>query len=158
MDFFKALAIISPFISAAIAGVISYLVMISGKRYDFMYQSKIPAFKDLSLSLINYKNYCLGKVANYEGNEFSPYFELEGSTLQHRTVIAQVASLNTIYFSDSTRKLIDELMNSMSSLCNAELHIASGQEFEDLESSYYSMSEKVELCITALYKELNFGS
>ncbi|NTE03159.1 hypothetical protein G6M26_41675 [Agrobacterium tumefaciens] len=156
MDIYKLLAITSPFISAGLAGLITYSFSIKGKRFDLLYQSKIPAFKALSVALINYKNYCLGRTAFYEGNEFSPYFEEGGGTLDHRSEIAKVVSLNNIYFSHPTRKAMDDLLGTMSGHCNAELYLASGRDMGDLGSSYFEMSESVENCISLLYKELNF--
>jgi hypothetical protein len=75
MDIYKALAIISPFVSAALGGLLTYFFTIRGKRYDLLYQSKIPAFNEVSLELTAFRNYCMGRVASYEGNEFSPYLE-----------------------------------------------------------------------------------
>jgi len=156
MDFYKLLAIISPFLSAGLTSFITYMVTMKGKRFDLLHQSKIPAFKELSASLIAYKNYCLGQVAIYQGNEFSPYDGDGGGTLHHRTEIARVASFNAIYFSKQTRDSIDELLNTMSGLCNAELYLAAGQEMGDLSESYFGMFERTDKCIDKLYRELNF--
>jgi hypothetical protein len=126
-----------------------------GKRFDLLFQSKIPAFKDLSVALTNYKNFCLGRVAFYEGNEYSPYWEEGSGTLHHRTEIAQVTSMNSIYFSSETRKSITDLLNSMAGLCGAEVQILLNNELPGLKKSYFSMYEKTEVCINQLYAELN---
>ncbi len=70
MEFYKILAIVSPFISALLTGFITYNLTMKQKRFDLLYQSKIPAFKDLSVALINYKNYCLGKASLFEAMNF----------------------------------------------------------------------------------------
>ncbi|MNK18100.1 hypothetical protein D3C87_362980 [compost metagenome] len=155
MDYFKILAIVSPFISASLTALFAYNFTMKAKRFDLLHQSKIPAFKELSVTLINYKNYCLGQVANYEGNEFSPYSEETGGTLHHRTEIAQTASMNVIYFSIKTRKKLDDLLNEMSLHCNMELYIASGQDVGNQKESYFNMAEIAENCINELYTELN---
>ncbi|QNR85076.1 hypothetical protein H9N25_00770 [Pedobacter riviphilus] len=128
-----------------------------GKRIDLYYQSKLPAFKELSIALANYKNYCLGKTAFYEGNEFSPFMEAQGGTLEHRGLIAQTASINSMYFSLKSRLAVEELLNQMSGLCNAELYIAQGQDVGNLKDDYFEMSQAAERCIDGLYKELKLG-
>lgn len=155
MDFFKIMAIISPFLSAGLTGLITYNLTMKAKRFDLLYQSKIPAFKDLTLQLVNFKNYCLGQVAQYEGNEYSPYWSEGGGTLQHRTEIAVSLSLNAIYFSIKTRKSIEELMNKMSIPCNLECRERNDDDKDSVVQLYYSLSTHAETCIEKLYNELN---
>lgn len=155
MDYYKILAIVSPFLSAILTGLITYNITMKGKRFDLLYQSKIPAFKDLSVALTNYKNFCTGRVAFYEGNEYSPYWEEGTGTLRHRTEIAEVSSMNSIYFSLKTRKSIEDLLNSMAGLCVAEFQIVLKNELLCLKESYFDMYEKTETCINEIYAELN---
>ncbi|WP_139218421.1 hypothetical protein [Pedobacter antarcticus] len=157
MDIFKLLAIISPFVSAALGGLITYIFTIRGKRYDLLYQSKIPAFKELSLELTAFRNYCLGKVASDEGNEFSPYLEEGKGTLTHRTDIALSIAHNGIFFKPTSRQSVGELMNNMSMLCNIELGLAAGKEYGNLKENYFEMANKTSDLIEMLYKELNLG-
>jgi hypothetical protein len=157
MDIFKTLAIISPFVSAALGGLITYFFTIRGKRYDLLYQSKIPAFKEVSLELTAFRNYCLGKVASYEGNEFSPYLEEGKGTLTHRTDIALAIAHNGIFFKPTSREAVEKLMNDMSMLCNVELGLAAGNEYGDLKNNYWEMANKTTSVIDVLYKELNLG-
>lgn len=155
MDYFKLLAILSPFLASGLTGIITYNITMKGKRFDLLYQSKIPAFKELSIKLTNYKNFCLGRVAFFEGNEYSPYWEEGTGTLNHRTEIAETASMNSIYFSLDTKSSIEKLLNEMGSLCGIEVQIALGNHSLDLKDAYYQMFKKAESCINKLYSELN---
>lgn len=51
---FKILAIISPFISGIIIGFISNKLSNKSKKMELLYQSKIPAFKEIHKALIMY--------------------------------------------------------------------------------------------------------
>ena len=157
MDIFKLLAIISPFISAILSGLLTYFYTIRGKRYDLLYQSKIPAFKEVSMQLTEFRNYCLGRTASYEGNEFSPYLEEGRGTLTHRTDIALVVAHNGIFFEPASRLAVEELMNSMSVLCNIELGLAAGNDYGDLAENYFEMADKTTKVIEVLYKELHLN-
>ena len=55
MDYYKILAIVSPFISAFLAGVLSYYFTIKSKRFDILYQHKLPVFKEMSAKLIEFR-------------------------------------------------------------------------------------------------------
>lgn len=155
MDYYKLIAIISPFLAAGLTGWITYNITMKGKRFDLLYQSKIPAFKELSVKLTNYKNFCLGRVAFFEGNEYSPYWEEGTGTLHHRTEIAEVASMNSIYFSPKVKESINNLLNEMAGLCGMEVQIVLKNEVSDLKDAYFNMYQQAEACINALYKELN---
>jgi len=151
------LAIFSPFVSVALGSLITYFFTIRGKRYDLLYQSKIPAFKEMSLELTAFRNYCLGKVASYEGNEFSPYLEEGKGTLTHRTDIAMAIANNGIFFRPTSRETVEQLMDEMSMLCNIEVGLAAGNDCGDLTDNYRKMAEKTSRAIEILYKELNLG-
>lgn len=156
MDVFKILAIVSPFISAILTALVTYRFTIKNKKFDILYQNKIPAFKDVATELINYKKYCLGQAASYQGNEFSPYYDEGEGTLTHRKKIAEVAEMNVLFLSTKSKVLIGNLINNMSIACNIELYIAAGKEseFPELDKSYEDTASQVDEIIEELYREL----
>lgn len=147
MDYYKLVAIISPFLASGLTGWITYNITMKGKRFDLLYQSKVPAFKELSIKLTNYKNFCLGTVAFFEGNEYSPYWEEGTGTMHYRNEIAEAASMCSIYFSSKMKKSIDNLLNLMAGLCGAEVQNALKNDVLDLRDAYFDMYEKSEMCI-----------
>ncbi|MBG6188417.1 hypothetical protein [Flavobacterium sp. CAN_S2] len=90
IDFFKFLAVISPFVSAFLTGLLTYYFTLKTKKFDILYQNKIPAFKEITSELIELKKFCLGRVAYFQGNEVSPYWEENLGVLAHRTSITEI--------------------------------------------------------------------
>lgn len=155
LDFFKIASIVSPFISAFLAGLITFRYTIKQKKFDLLYANKIPAFKEVVSTLINFKKFCLGRIAYFEGNEFSPYYEENLGALSHRILISETLDANTVFVSKSSRTKINELVNELSLLCNAEIVLAQGKDFPEVKDGYEKMLEKSEDCIQYLFKELN---
>jgi hypothetical protein len=159
MDIYKILAIISPFCSAGLTGLITYRFTKRGKKFDLLYQFKVPAFKELSDKLSEYKNFCMGCVAFDEGNEYSPYWEDGAGTFHHRTEIANAMSINSIYFSPEIKTNITNLLNQMAGHCGIEAQIILGEHVElNLTDSYLIISQQAYDCIDKLYSELNLGT
>lgn len=155
MDFYKVLSIISPFISAFLAGFLTYSFTLKSKRFDILYQNKIPAFKEIVAKLISFKTFCLGRSAYYEGNEYSPYYEREIGAFNHRDEIVRTVELNSIFLSANSRKVINDLLNQMSGLFSAEIALAGGQDIPGIEKEYGRFAALTENCIVRLYNELN---
>jgi hypothetical protein len=155
LEFYKVLSIASPFISALLASLLTYYFTLKTKRFDILYENKIPAFKEISIKLIEFKKFCNGRVAYFIGNEYSPYYEANAGTLHHRTEIAQVSEFNSIFLSTESRSLIEDLLNQMSGLCNAEVAILSGDQMPGIEKEYERLSKLTENCISKLYSDLN---
>lgn len=158
MDFYKSLAIASPFISAFLAGLLTHFLTLKTKRFDILYENKIPAFKERTLKLIEFRKFCDGRVAFLEGNEYSPYYDENVGALHHRTEIANITDLNYIFISTSSRKKIYNLLNELSILCNVEVAILADTHTPQLEDEYIRVSSLAENCIVALYTELNLPS
>jgi hypothetical protein len=155
MDYYKLLSIVSPFVSAFLASLFTYFFTLRTKRFDILYQNKIPAFKEITSKLIDLKKFCIGRVAYFSGNEYSPYYEENVGALHHRTEIANITDLNSVFFSTKSRNTIDNLLNELSGLCNAEASIVSGNEMLRAENEYERISRVIEKCIETLYSELN---
>lgn len=154
-DFYKILAIISPFLSAILASYATYYYTLKTKRFDILYQNKIPAFKEIVTRLIELKKFCIGRLAHYEGNEYSPYYEESTGVLEHRTLLADSYELNSIFLSKSSRKSIENLLDDLSGLCNAERCIGSGDDTLNVENEYGRIAKITEDTINKLYSELN---
>ncbi|RKS03196.1 hypothetical protein [Flavobacterium sp. 102] len=158
IDFFKVLAVVSPFISAFLAGLLTYYFTLKTKKFDILYQNKIPAFKEIALKLIELKKFCLGRSAYYQGNEFSPYWEENLGALEHRTAVAEIFEINSIFLSKSSKKSIENLISEMSGLCNAEISIAGTNEISGVEKEYERIAKITEETINILYSDLNLKS
>jgi hypothetical protein len=149
---FRLLAIISPFVSATLAGFLSYYFSMRTKRFDILYQNKIPAFKEVVSKLVEYKKYCLGRIAFLNGHETSPYWEKDAASLIHRVEIASVFDVNSIFVSPKSKKSIQNLLDEMGSICSAEI---SNDLMPGIEKDYERISIVVESCIDTLYSDLN---
>jgi hypothetical protein len=155
IDFYKFLAVISPFVSAFLAGLLTYYFTLKTKKFDILYQNKIPAFKEITSELIKLKKFCVGRVAYFQGNEFSPYWEENLGALAYRTSITEIFENNSIFLSKSSKKSIESLINEMSGLCNAEIILASNDELPEVEKEYERIAKMTEKLITILYSDLN---
>lgn len=154
-DFYKILSILSPFVSAFLAGLLTYYFTLKTKKFDILYQNKIPAFKETVSKLVDLKKFCLGRIAYFQGNEFSPYFQDTAGALHHRTEISNIYELNAIFLSSDSKKVIDNLLNEMSGLCNAEIAMTSGDTLSGVEKEYDRILKLTENCISTLYTDLN---
>jgi hypothetical protein len=156
MDFYKILSIASPFVSAFLAGLLTYYFTLKTKKFDILYQNKIPAFKEMVSKLIGFKKFCNGRIAYFIGNEYSPYYEEGLGTLEHRSQIAESYDLNSIFLCEKSRVELDNLIDNMGILANVEASIASGNIIgRGIEEEYERVVELIDTCIDTLYKDLN---
>lgn len=157
LDYYKVLSILSPMISALLVGILTYNFTIKAKKFDILYQNKIPAFKAVVSELVSFRKYCWGRAAYFSGNEFSPYYNESPGALEHRTLISEVYELNTMFLSKGCRKEIKELISDMSGICNAETIEESDGTLKGIENSYSNLASKVGEIIDLMYKELNIN-
>lgn len=157
LEIFKYLAILSPFVAAFIAARLTYFFSLKSKKFDILYANKIPAFKNINEVLTEYKIFCLGRVAFFEGNELSPYWTEDVGAFEFRRKITKVYENNSIFISQKNRKVIEEFINNLSLLCNMEIHLVDEviDESIDLKKSYFNSYIEVEKIIEIFYKELN---
>ena len=151
----EIISLISPFVSAILAAWLTYRFTINSKKFDILYENKIPAFKEIASKINDFKNFCIGRVAYFDGNEYSTFYEEGLGTLMHRDEIANSLSFNSIFLSKPSRLAVTSLLNNMSGLCNAEASIAGGNNDLNPKDAYQKMAETSEILIEALYKELN---
>lgn len=155
IDFYKILSILSPFVSASLAGILTYYFTLKAKKFDILYQNKIPAFKEIAGTLVDFKKFCWGRTAYFHRNEFSPYYEENVGTLEHRIKISDSSEYNSIFLSADCKQEIDNLLSEMSGLCNAEISLVSGNEMPGVEDEYERIALTTEKCIKKLYDDLN---
>jgi hypothetical protein len=154
MTAIQIIAIVSPFISSALTAFLSFKFTSRSKGIDILYQNKIPAFKAIAASIISFKNFCEGRVAYYQANEFHPFYTDSLGALEHRMKIAGSLEENVAFVSKDSRLVISDLLNQMSGLCNAELAIAGSDNMEPI-SEYERMATLADSAIEVLYQELN---
>ena len=151
---FKVLAVVSPFIS----GGVTYLLTQRAKKSEYLYQNRIPAFKEVLPVLIKIKKYAMGKIALNRGAEFSPYFDEEGSALMLRTELANISDANEVFLTKKSKHLISNIDGQLGIFCNAELsfpNIINQPENPDEEIiDYTPLFDVTEKCIAGLYKEV----
>ncbi|TRW22399.1 hypothetical protein FMM05_18015 [Flavobacterium zepuense] len=154
---FKILAILSPFLSGIIIGFITNKLSNKSKKMELLYQSKIPAFKEIHKALIMYRTYLNSIIAENEGNEFYPQSEQTNNSLGHRGIILEAFELNGIYLNKSSKKAIEDLIGNMSILCNIELWQAGGTDSTEINTvaAYEESVSEVDKVIELLYKDLN---
>lgn len=150
-----ALSIILPLILAALSAFLTYKFTINSKRVEILYQNKIPAFKEIAYKIIEFKNFCDGRVAYFRANEYSPFYEEGAGTLKHRTEIAKSFPTNNIFLSRKSKILVTDLINNMSGLCSAEVSLTYSDIELDPSWEYERMSILSSTVIENLYQELN---
>lgn len=155
MTFIQLAAIISPFISATLTAFLAYKFSVRGKGFDILYQNKVPAFKEIASHIIAFKNFCEGKIACSQGNEFHPFYIDTFGALEFRTKIAQSLEANVIFVSKDSRAIVTDFLNQMSGLCNAEIAFAGGNYDIDATAEYERMATLADSAIEVLYLELN---
>lgn len=157
IDFFKTFTLISPFIAAFIAARLTFFFSLKSKKFDIIYANKIPAFKNINEKLIEYKIFCLGRVAYFEGNGLSPYWVEDIGAFEFRKSITKVYEENSIFVSKKSRSSIEKLINNLSLLCNMEIQIVDNKLDEkiDLKETYNNAYFEVDELIQILYEELN---
>ena len=155
MTTIQIIAIISPFVSAALTAFLTFQFTSKSKRLDILYQNKVPAFKEIAANIISFKNFCEGRVAYYQANEFHPFYTDSVGTLEHRTKIALSLEANVVFVSKDARTVISDFLNQMSGLCNAKLAIAGGDNDMQPISEYQRMATLGDSAVELLYNELN---
>ena len=155
MTTIQIIAIISPFVSATLTAFLTFKFTSRSKGLDILYQNKVPAFKQIASNLISFKNFCEGRVAYFQANEFHPFYTDSLGTLEHRTKIASSLEVNIIFVSKNSRIVVSDFINQMSGLCNAELAIAGGDNDTEPISEYERMATLADSAVEVLYTELN---
>ena len=154
LDFYKIVAIISPIFAAILTSTITHYFTLKSKKFDLLYQNKISEYKNIVTKLVEYKMFCVGRIAYYQGNEYSPTWEEGAGTLMHRTEIYKLAELNSFYLSQKSKDSIKYLIDEMSILCNAEVWEINGEKGLRIDKAYEMIIEKTETCIKTIYKDL----
>lgn len=157
-EIIASISIISAFTSATLVTYFSYRFGVRTKKLDILYNSRLTAFKEVSIKIVSFKNFCTGKLAHSQGNEYSPFYEEGFGALHHRTEIANSLQTNSIFLSKDSRVVVTDLLNQMSGLCNGEAALA-GNDNEDLnlDNEYSRMETLSESAIEILYAELGIG-
>lgn len=155
MTAIEIIATISPFVSATLTAFLTYKFTARSKRLDILYENKVPAFKEIAANIIAFKNFCEGRVAYCQGNEFHPFYTDSLGMLEHRTKIAKSLEANVVFVSKDARVVVTDFLDQMSRLCNAELSIASGDTDMEQDSEYQRMAILGDSVVELLYNELN---
>ena len=157
-SFYKILAIISPFISAILSGFFTYRFLIKGKKFDILYENKIPIFKEFSAFLLKLKTYIYGRTSYLENNEHSPYWEENIEASRYLKALIEIYELNSVFLSRESRKRIQELIEQLLNLKSAELASFNDSSKEIIKGSldlYLIIETQAENCLQTLYRELN---
>jgi hypothetical protein len=157
-EIIASIAIFSAFTSATLVTYFNYKFGVKTKKLDILFNNRLTAFKEVSFKIVSFKNFCTGKLAYLQGNEYSPFYDEGFGSLHHRTEIANSLQRNAVFLSKDSRTVVTDLLNQMSGLCNGEAALA-GNSNEDLnlEGEYSRMEDLSENVIEVLYKELGMG-
>lgn len=157
-EIIAAISIISAFTSATLVTYFNYKFGVRTKKLDILYTNRLIAFKGLASKIVSFQNFCCGKIAFSEGNEYSPFYEEGFGALHHRTEIAQSLQTNAIFLSYDSKVIITDLLNQMSALCNGEAALAGNDKADqNLDSEYSRMEKLSESAREVLYKELGLS-
>lgn len=147
-----------PIIAAIIASSLTYILTLRVRKYELLQINKIAAFKDVSTALSKLKRHCLGCVAMLESNELSPFSSDEYSIFECRRMLTIALDENLIFLSLNSRTELENLINNLSIVANAELSQDIANDFPGIKESYLQLSESVSSFIQRLYEDLNLKS
>lgn len=152
------IAIVSAFTSATFVTYFNYKFGVKTKKLDILFTNRLTAFKDISSKIVLFKNFCTGRIAYLNANEYSPFYEEGFGALHHRTEIANSLQANSIFLSSDSRAIVNDLLGQMSGLCNGEAALALNPQGDlNLESEYQRMESLAESATEVLYNELGIG-
>jgi len=97
MEFFKMFVLVSPFISAGLASILTYVFSTKAKRKEYLYQNRVDSFKLIAAKIAELERYCSSKISFNQGNEFAPSYDEARNGLAYRTEIAHIADFNKIF-------------------------------------------------------------
>jgi hypothetical protein len=151
-EIIASIAIVSAFTSATLVTYFNYRFAVKTKKLDILYSNRLTAFKNVATKIVSFQNFCTGKLAYSQGNEYSPFYEEGFGGLHHRTEIANSLQTNAIFLSK------DSLLNQTSGLCNGEAALAvNDNKGLNLDGEYSRMETLSESAVDVLYAELGIG-
>lgn len=155
-EIFKWLALISPIVSGILAGLLTHTLANRSKRLEFLYQHKIPAFKEMQKAILHFNRHISNYLIEQHGIDSVPEQVENLSTLQHTHAISDIFRVNQIYFNKKSRMAITKLINSMFFVSGLELQRTLNIPLaQNLEESYMDISRMLDDTVNILYKDLN---
>jgi hypothetical protein len=156
-EIIATISIVCAFTSATLVSYFNHRFGVKTKKLDILLNNRIVAFKAVTSKIVDFSTFCIGRIANLEGNEFSPFYEGRFGALEYRTDIAKSLQENSIFLSKKSRKLVKELINEMSGICNGEAAEFGKINEDNLKTEYIRMRDMSESAIDVLYQELGIG-
>ena len=162
MDFDKLFQYLSPFLSAFLASFLTQRFTERGNKKQARFQERLTVFKNLHRRLVAVKRYADARLADAVGHEFAPGVaglpgDAPASALACAEALRTARDECSVYLTSRSRPSLDDLLASLSLACSFELN-APGEA--DLEAAgpglYASLAEHVDLCIEAVFSELEF--
>jgi len=147
--------LIIPIASAILASSLTAYLTLRIRKFELLQINKISAFKEVSTALTKLKRHCMGKIAEIEGNELTPYSAEETSIFECRQSLAMALDENSIFLSKIGRDRLENLINELSGLANAELSSELVTDFPGIEKSYLEIANKAKSFIEILYNDLS---
>jgi len=136
--------------------IANYKIGINTKKFEYSFDRRVKAFRKLFHRINAFKNYCSGRMACIQGNEYAPFYTDKIGAFALRIEIANVISSEGVFLSAESRRLVNKLIDSMSQLCNLEATFALGENLDlesvDLYNTPYQTSDSI---LEALHNELD---
>lgn len=148
---FKILAVVSPVVS----GALTYFLSQRSKKVEYLYQHRIPAFKEVFKSLVTIKNFAIGEVALQRGSEFSPFFDELGSPLELRTILAKSRQENDIFLTKKSRESLNEVDASLGIFCNAVVGQKNTDGSDEYDIDYQPLLDLVNKAQEIMYNDMD---
>jgi hypothetical protein len=147
----QIIASIISFASACLVAGLTYRFAIQSKKVDILYQHKVPAFKAVVAALIDYKEYCLGRITDITSDTTSPYYDNQLGAVHYHGKFASEYAINSVFFSKNDRVLIEELLSKMAGISNAEISFGRDQM---MVAWLQNTIIEIDNLIQVLYKDL----
>ena len=162
MDFENVFQYLSPLVSAFLASYLTQRLTERGKKKEALFQERLAAFKTLHRRLVAVTRYIDARLADTVGNEFAPGVsglpaDAPASALACTEALRGARDECSVYLTSRSRPSLDDLLSHLSLARSFELN-SPGQA--DLEAAgpalYASLAAHVDLCIEAVFSELEF--
>ncbi|MGH1361726.1 MAG: hypothetical protein ACRBC3_23440 [Burkholderiaceae bacterium] len=119
-DILKIAALLSPFVSAGIAGWIAYRAGSKRAKSDAFLERRLVALEKIHLALVHLQTYADSRINELEGNEYAPHPE-EGKNINHYCFpLWTVRDHEDLFLTNSERTKLNEL--------DSELHMCRTME------------------------------
>lgn len=155
----KLAAVLSPFLSAGIAGWIAYTAGRKKSKADAFLNRRLDALEKIHVCLVKLRSYVENRINELHGNEYAPHPEKDKDINSYVFPLWEARDHEDLFLTKNEREKLNEvddamgMVRSMERICNSDPE--SEQESKESAIKLYSnISKTTTSAINTLYSEL----